>query len=161
MSCTARTSPSCCATKSWPTCSKRAPARARQTALIAGDAPPQLPRTRRTGQPGRSRLIEAGIRPGDIVGLWMPRGIELLVMQAAIAKAGAAWLPVDEDTPVERLLVCMEDAGSPALVSSERMGERLAGVDQPVHTAETLLAPAPPAMSCKRRGKVAAARRPT
>jgi non-ribosomal peptide synthetase-like protein len=101
-----------------------------------------------------SRLIEAGIRPGDIVGLWMPRGIELLVMQAAIAKAGAAWLPVDEDTPVERLLVCMEDAGSPALVSSERMGERLASVDRPIHTAEQLLAPAPGGYQLQRRGKV-------
>ncbi|UUZ48992.1 hypothetical protein LP420_41570 [Massilia sp. B-10] len=27
------------------------------------------------------------MRPGDIVGLWLARGIELLVLQAAIAKA--------------------------------------------------------------------------
>ncbi|KAG0926799.1 hypothetical protein G6F31_018265 [Rhizopus arrhizus] len=38
-------------------------------------------------------LIEAGVRPGQIVGLCLPRGADLLVMQAAIAKAGAAWLP--------------------------------------------------------------------
>jgi len=101
-----------------------------------------------------SRLIEAGIKPGHIVGLWMPRGIDLLIMQAAIAKAGAAWLPVDEDTPVERLLVCMEDAGSPALVSSERMRERLAGVTQPVYMAESLLAPAPANYALQRRGEV-------
>jgi non-ribosomal peptide synthetase-like protein len=101
-----------------------------------------------------SRLIEAGIAAGDIVGLWMPRGIDLLVMQAAIAKAGAAWLPVDEDTPAERLLVCMEDAGSPALVSSEAMRDRLAGVTQPIHTAETLLAPAPAGYALQRRGPV-------
>ena len=32
------------------------------------------------------RLIDThGVRPGAIVGLWMPRGIELLVMQLAIA----------------------------------------------------------------------------
>ena len=36
-------------------------------------------------------LIEAGVRPGQIVGLCLPRGADLLVMQAAIAKAGAAW----------------------------------------------------------------------
>lgn len=101
-----------------------------------------------------SRLIEAGIRPGHIVGLWMPRGIDLLVMQAAIAKAGAAWLPVDEDTPVERLLVCMDDAGSPALVSSERMRERLGAMARPVHMAETLLAPAPDGYVLRRRGEV-------
>jgi non-ribosomal peptide synthetase-like protein len=75
-------------------------------------------------------------------------------MQAAIAKAGAAWLPVDEDTPVERLLVCMDDAGSPALVSSERMRDRLGAVTQPIHTAEALLAPAPSDYPLRRRGKV-------
>ena len=42
-------------------------------------------------------LIEAGVRPGDIVGLCLPRGDELLLMQAAIA-AGAAWLPFESDT---------------------------------------------------------------
>ncbi|HEY0060900.1 MAG TPA: AMP-binding protein, partial [Telluria sp.] len=52
-----------------------------------------------------SRLMARGVKPGQIVGLWLERGIDLLVLQAAIAKAGAAWLPVDQDTPVERLQV--------------------------------------------------------
>jgi non-ribosomal peptide synthetase-like protein len=125
-----------------------------QLALIAGGR--RLTYRELDGQASlaASRLIDAGIRPGDIVGLWMPRGIDLLVMQAAIAKAGAAWLPVDEDTPVERLLVCMDDAGSPALVSSERMRDRLGPVIQPIHTAETLLAPAPDGYELRRRGDV-------
>jgi non-ribosomal peptide synthetase-like protein len=125
-----------------------------QLALIAGDR--RLTYRELDGQASlaASRLIDAGIRPGDIVGLWMPRGIDLLVMQAAIAKAGAAWLPVDEDTPVERLLVCMDDAGSPALVSSERMRARLGPVIQPIHTAEALLAPAPDGYPLRRRGDV-------
>lgn len=102
-----------------------------------------------------SRLIDSGIGPGDIVGLWMPRGIDLLIMQAAIAKTGAAWLPVDEDTPAERLLVCMTDAGSPALVTSERMRERLGSITQPIHMAEDLLLPATDDYVLKRRGVVA------
>jgi non-ribosomal peptide synthetase component F len=105
-----------------------------------------------------SRLIDSGIGPGDIVGLWMPRGIELLIMQAAIAKTGAAWLPVDEDTPAERLLVCMLDAGSPALVTSEQMRERVGsglGCDsQAIHMAEDLLLPAADGYVLKRRGVV-------
>ncbi|QOL47721.1 Pls/PosA family non-ribosomal peptide synthetase [Massilia litorea] len=105
-----------------------------------------------------SRLIDSGIGPGDIVGLWMPRGIELLIMQAAIAKTGAAWLPVDEDTPAERLLVCMLDAGSPALVTSEQMRERAGsglGCDsQAIHMAEDLLLPAADGYVLKRRGVV-------
>src|SRR4051794_30438182 len=34
----------------------------------------------------------AGVGPGDMVGLWMPRGIDLLVAQIAITRAGAAWV---------------------------------------------------------------------
>ena len=62
-------------------------------------------------------LIEAGVRPGDIVGLCLPRGADLLVMQAAIAKAGAAWLPFESDTPADRMLVCLQDAGARGLVA--------------------------------------------
>ncbi|CAB3720286.1 Pls/PosA family non-ribosomal peptide synthetase [Achromobacter piechaudii] len=63
-------------------------------------------------------LIEAGVRPGHIVGLCLPRGADLLVMQAAIALAGAAWLPFEADTPPERMLVCLQDAGAQGLIAS-------------------------------------------
>jgi non-ribosomal peptide synthetase-like protein len=125
-----------------------------QLALIAGERRLTYRELDALASLAASRLVEAGIRPGHIVGLWMPRGIELLVMQAAIAKAGAAWLPVDEDTPFERLLVCMEDAGSPALVSSERMRDRLGETGRPVHMAEDLLLPAPDGYVLRRRGEV-------
>ncbi|WMD23408.1 amino acid adenylation domain-containing protein [Achromobacter seleniivolatilans] len=62
-------------------------------------------------------LIEAGVRPGHIVGLCLPRGADLLVMQAAIAKAGAAWLPFESDTPPDRMLVCLQDAGANGLIA--------------------------------------------
>ena len=63
-------------------------------------------------------LIEAGVRPGHIVGLCLPRGADLLVMQAAIALAGAAWLPFEADTPPERMLVCLQDADAQGLIAS-------------------------------------------
>src|SRR6202000_3053690 len=71
-----------------------------------------------------ARLIAAGVQPGQIVGLWLPRGIELLVLQAGIAKAGAAWLPVDEDTPVERLQVCLDDADGAGVLTSAAFAPR-------------------------------------
>nr|WP_314362338.1 Pls/PosA family non-ribosomal peptide synthetase [uncultured Achromobacter sp.] len=63
-------------------------------------------------------LIQAGVRPGHIVGLCLPRGADLLVMQAAIALAGAAWLPFEADTPPDRMLVCLQDAGAKGLIAS-------------------------------------------
>ncbi|HWX03318.1 Pls/PosA family non-ribosomal peptide synthetase [Collimonas sp.] len=86
-------------------------------------------------------LIGAGVVPGQIVGLWLPRGIDLLIMQAGIAKAGAAWLPLDADTPVERIAVCLEDANAPGIVSCAQFAPRLANLPCKVWTAEQLLAP--------------------
>ncbi len=62
-------------------------------------------------------LVREGIRPGDVVGLWMPRGHELLIAQIAITKTGAAWLPFDSDAPVERIAVCLNDAKAKALLT--------------------------------------------
>ena len=56
------------------------------------------------------QLIQRGVKAGDIVGLWLARGADLLIAQAGICKAGAAWLPFDMDVPVERIQVCLDDA---------------------------------------------------
>jgi non-ribosomal peptide synthetase-like protein len=101
-----------------------------------------------------ARLIAAGVGPGQIVGLWLPRGIELLVMQAGIAKAGAAWLPVDEDTPVERLQVCLDDASAAGVLSCAGFAPRLAQLGRPVWTAEAMLAPPAAGEVLARRGAV-------
>ncbi|HEY8027843.1 MAG TPA: Pls/PosA family non-ribosomal peptide synthetase [Burkholderiaceae bacterium] len=99
-----------------------------------------------------SRLIEAGLGPGKIVGLWLPRGIDLLVMQAAIAKSGAAWLPVADDTPVERIAICMDDADAAAIVSCSEFSARLSSIGRTVWTAEGLLqAPQDPLVPLLRR----------
>ena len=90
-----------------------------------------------------ARLIEAGVRPGQIVGLWLPRGIDLLVMQLAIAKTGAAWLPSDADNPVDRIQGCLDDAEAAGIVTDAASAPRLSGLGRPVWTAEGLLEAAP------------------
>ena len=114
-----------------------------QIALIDGERKLTYAEVDALASLAASRLVAAGVRPGDIVGLWLPRGANLLLTQAAIAKAGAAWLPVDEDTPVERLQVCLDDANGAGIVSCAQFAPRLAdaGVTRPVWTAESLLAP--------------------
>ena len=63
-------------------------------------------------------------------------------MQLAVAKAGAAWLPSDSDTPVERIGVCLDDANAAGIVSCDELAPRLAALGHAVWTAEALLAPA-------------------
>jgi non-ribosomal peptide synthetase component F len=70
-------------------------------------------------------LVSVGAGPGRIVGLWMPRGIDLLVAQIAIAKSGAAWLPFDADAPVDRIAVCLDDSAAVALLTTDAFVLRL------------------------------------
>ncbi|MGV8805107.1 MAG: Pls/PosA family non-ribosomal peptide synthetase [Polaromonas sp.] len=115
-----------------------------QVALIFGEQHVSYGELNAQADRAASQLIAAGVKPGQIVGLWLPRGIELLVMQAAIAKTGAAWLPFDADTPPERIALCLDDAQSPGIVSCALFAPRLAACPRPVWTVEALLA-APPA----------------
>ena len=83
-----------------------------KTALIAGTRHVSYAELNADADRVAHRLIEAGVRPGDMVGLWHPRGIELLTLQLGIAKTGAAWLPFDADVPTDRIAVCLDDAGA-------------------------------------------------
>ena len=62
-----------------------------------------------------------GIGPGDVVGLWMARGTELLIAQIGITKSGAAWLPFDAEAPADRVAVCLGDAEARALLVSDAL----------------------------------------
>nr|WP_315472910.1 Pls/PosA family non-ribosomal peptide synthetase [uncultured Undibacterium sp.] len=83
-------------------------------------------------------LINAGVKPGDILGLWLPRGIELLVMQAGIAKSGAAWLPFDAEVPVDRIAVCLDDAQAVGLLTADEFLPLLEQLGKPIFTAANL-----------------------
>jgi len=71
-------------------------------------------------------LVARSIGPGDVVGLWMARGPELLIAQLAIAKSGAAWLPFDAEAPVERISVCLDDATAKGLLTSADLAPKVA-----------------------------------
>ncbi|MDH0031691.1 MULTISPECIES: delta-poly-L-ornithine synthetase PosA [unclassified Acinetobacter] len=86
-------------------------------------------------------LILNGVKAGDIVGLWLPRGIELLTSQLAICLSGAAWLPFDMDTPADRMAVCLEDANAVGMITSTEWYEHLEVVPQSKWTATELQRP--------------------
>ncbi len=87
-------------------------------------------------------LVARGVRPGQIVGLWMKRGPDLLIAQIAIAKTGAAWLPFDADAPVERIAVCLDDAEAVGLLTAADLVPNVqARVGCPVVTAGDLVDP--------------------
>jgi len=84
----------------------------------------------------------AGVGPGDMVGLWMWRGIELLIAQIAITRAGAAWVPFDAEAPVERIATCLADAQAKGIVTSGGWLARAEETGRKVWTPDALAASA-------------------
>ncbi|NDI84403.1 Pls/PosA family non-ribosomal peptide synthetase [Undibacterium crateris] len=119
-----------------------ADARPEHTALICGDLSLSYAELNARADLVAHHLHQAGVVPGQILGLWLPRGIDLLVMQAGIAKTGAAWLPFDADTPPERVLVCLQDAQAFGLLSTPALAQSLAGAGLTIWDSADLLVPA-------------------
>ncbi|MFD4367301.1 amino acid adenylation domain-containing protein [Rhodococcus sp. NPDC058521] len=63
-------------------------------------------------------LIERGVTPESIVGIALPRSVELIVAIVAVLKAGGAYLPLDTGYPADRLAYMLDDA-SPVCVLTD------------------------------------------
>ena len=87
-------------------------------------------------------LSHRGIGPGDVVGLWMARGPDLLIAQIGITLSGAAWLPFDAEAPADRVAVCLTDAQAKALLVSPAL-EPQAPAGTPALTVAALAAGTP------------------
>jgi non-ribosomal peptide synthetase-like protein len=85
-------------------------------------------------------LAPRGAAPGLVVGLFLPRGADLLIAQAGIAKSGAAWLPFDADAPLARIKICLRSARAIGLVTCREWLPRLKNFPTPVWAVEDLLA---------------------
>ncbi|WP_342755483.1 amino acid adenylation domain-containing protein [Pantoea sp. MBD-2R] len=70
------------------------------------------------------RLIEAGVIPGDIVAVALPRSVRLSITLTAILLAGAAWLPLDTGYPDERLALMVEDARPVVVITESALATR-------------------------------------
>ncbi|MGW0636130.1 non-ribosomal peptide synthase/polyketide synthase [Nocardia salmonicida] len=57
-------------------------------------------------------LIDSGVGPDDIIAVGIPRSIESVLAVWAVAKSGAAWLPVDPSYPLDRITHMVTDSGA-------------------------------------------------
>ncbi|HZH07595.1 MAG TPA: condensation domain-containing protein, partial [Lautropia sp.] len=74
-------------------------------------------RTNRLARALRARGLGRGAR----VGLCLERGLDMVVAQVAVLKAGAAYVPLDPGFPAERLAYMVNDAGLAQLVTEEAL----------------------------------------
>lgn len=63
------------------------------------------------------RLIEAGVGPGDCVGIHMDRSVAMLCAIYATLKAGAAYVPLIKAFPLTRCRAMLEDSAARLLLS--------------------------------------------
>ncbi|NPC46572.1 non-ribosomal peptide synthase/polyketide synthase, partial [Corallococcus exiguus] len=66
-----------------------------------------------------------GIVPGARVGLAIERSFELVTALLAILKAGAAFVPVDRNAPVERIAMLLEDADVGVVLTHQPFASKL------------------------------------
>lgn len=79
-----------------------------------------------------ARLLQRrGVGPDTLVGLCIPRSLEVLVALLAILKAGGAYLPLDPGYPQQRLQYMLTDAGVRLVLTQQHLLERLAEAQVP------------------------------
>src|SRR5688572_18505687 len=74
-------------------------------------------------------LREAGVQTGELVSIFTSRSLRMVVGLLGILKAGAAYVPLDERYPAERLSFMLKDSGARVLLTEERLLEKLPGYD--------------------------------
>ncbi|MFN9086678.1 MAG: AMP-binding protein, partial [Gemmatimonadaceae bacterium] len=63
------------------------------------------------------RLREMGVGCGSAVVVMLPRSIDLVVAELAVLKCGAAYVPLDASSPMERLAFLLTDCGARVVVT--------------------------------------------
>ncbi len=113
-----------------------------QTALLWGSRAVSYAELTRQAEQVGAGLRQAGLTVGDVVGLWLPRGADLLIAQAGIALHGAAWLPFDAETPLDRIVTCLNASQAKGIVTRRADVPKLTSLGLTAWAYEDLLAAA-------------------
>jgi amino acid adenylation domain-containing protein len=68
-----------------------------------------------------SRLHGLGVGPDALVGVCIPRSVEMVVALLGVLKAGGAYVPLDPTYPPERLALVLEDSRAPVLLTTKTL----------------------------------------
>ncbi|MCP3850257.1 MAG: amino acid adenylation domain-containing protein [Gammaproteobacteria bacterium] len=74
-------------------------------------------------------LIEQGAKPEKIIAISLPRRVEMIIGLLAILKTGAAYLPIDPDTPIKRIRYMLQQCDALALLSIEEYQKQFTSIN--------------------------------
>ncbi|WP_405806925.1 non-ribosomal peptide synthase/polyketide synthase [Streptomyces sp. NBC_01187] len=100
------------------------------------------------------RLVGLGVGPERVVGLALPRSVDMVIAVLAVLKAGGAYLPIDPAYPVDRIAFMLADAEPAVLVTTSAVRAGLPRTD-----ATCLLADDPAGLGSQSSANVADAER--
>lgn len=89
-----------------------------KTAVVCGDTSLTFTEINKWSNQLARLLRQQGVGPGNIVALMTNRSIEMMVGLVAILKAGAAYLPLDPNYPLERVQFMLNDSGASLLLTN-------------------------------------------
>src|SRR6185437_1915101 len=70
-------------------------------------------------------LLKKGIGPEKPVALCLERSVQMVIAILGVLKAGAAYVPIDESYPVDRVQYMLRDAGAQIVLTQQKIKERL------------------------------------
>jgi non-ribosomal peptide synthetase component F len=72
-------------------------------------------------------LLELGVKPGDLVGVYLDRSVDMVAGVLGILKCGAAFVPLDPEFPAERISMMAQDAHLDCVVTERVHADRVPG----------------------------------
>jgi amino acid adenylation domain-containing protein len=88
-------------------------------------------------------LRRIGVRPGDLVAVAVPRGVDMVPTLIGVQLAGAAYLPMDPEHPADRLNYILADSGARVLVTVDATGSPGLRAPARVHLNDVPVRPDP------------------
>lgn len=85
-------------------------------------------------------LVNSGLKPGSVVGIYMHKSIETVIAMFAVLKAGGAYIPIDSHySPVSRILKIIELSGAEYIITTHSMWTELLDNQDPTRKIDSSL----------------------
>lgn len=110
---------------------QRAAAMGDHIAVIEGELSLTYDRLRQRAEQISARLHQRGLRAGDRVALFLPRGVEYVAAMLAASRIGLCYVPIDAASPAERVRYLLSDSQCPLTLTQQTLAGALPS-DQPL-----------------------------
>ena len=70
-------------------------------------------------------LRKTGVKPNDIIGVMLPRSIELIHTLIGVIKSGACYIPIDPEYPEQRIQYMLENSNAKILITNNELYDKI------------------------------------